>query len=292
MNVRNVLVAVIVFVFSCVALSLLFSAVAGGNVSNSLLSPAQQPVVGPVEIEVTRVVTERVEVTRIVEVEVETPTEVRETGAEVIEAVEVEEVVVVETASETAETAELRSACSSMLANINPFAVDGIKVVQQGLPTHGSWRDAVLRNGDTGTGLVYFGRDYPAVTFDRAVADDEFTRLVYCPANGSPVDLLPMVEMTWVTTDTLRTMSSDLVAVLKSRGVDVVEGEILQQNMYSVFLGPVEEGSFIFAVMQDNPRLGVNNGGLFAFVSDTTAYAVDLQGNSVPEEEWTFFISE
>lgn len=178
--------------------------------------------------------------------------------------------------------------CPDLKAKIDTMDFDGLKSIRQGLPAHDSIRDRVLVNGATGSAFVVFGASYQSVTVDRVVGDDQIIEVIAC-IGGQSYDLLPFLGMTEVTIETLATMDPNLRLVMETRGVDVENGELLAQNSYSIYLGAVKEGDFLYIVDKDDPKLGDNNGGLLGVVGDKTYFTRDVNGNFLPVEDLTFF---
>jgi hypothetical protein len=73
-----------------------------------------------------------------------------------------------------------------------------------------------------------------------------------------PKDITEMFGMFFVPAN--GTGDPALDKVLKERGVNVVEGEILQQNKFAISLGNIPAGSKIVFEIKDDEELAVNRG--------------------------------
>lgn len=133
------------------------------------------------------------------------------------------------------------------------------------LPNKVDFREAVINPGDKNNALIIFDRDYANVVLLRAVPDDLFLEITLHRADGSVKDLRAILEVQMMDKAYFANASAENIEVLKNRGVDVINGELLPQNLYSVNLGAITKGEYITVLLADDVKLGVNNGSLFTF---------------------------
>ncbi len=151
-----------------------------------------------------------------------------------------------------------------------------------GLPGYLDLRVANRMPGDESMYKINLVADFARIGVLRLVCDDLCIVATYYPsATAQGIDLLPLLKMGKV--DTKIPGDQELRAYMKAHGVNVTEGEILDQNYATVFLGSVKasDGAFIIIRMKDDPTKQVNNGGLISFSSDTEPFTVNLDGSVV-----------
>jgi len=152
------------------------------------------------------------------------------------------------------------------------------------LPASVYFRQTVNNPGDDVVLKITITRDYDRLTLQRFVADDLLISAIYYPADGDGgggILFTDLLQMTEPIDPGCPSMTKDEILILESRGVNCTEGEILGQNMQSIFLGTVKTGSYLIFKISDDPNLDVNNGSTAGFSWDTDDMTVDLNGDPV-----------
>jgi len=141
-------------------------------------------------------------------------------------------------------------------------------------------RKEVDNGGDITVTCIIFLEDVDHLVIGRAVPDDGFKRFDLFTAEGS-TDLLPHLNVRY-----LDEFEGDdyRLSYMAAVGVDL-SGEDLPQNGNSVVLN-VKKGDFLLIVMKDDPKLGVNSGGLIVLGPDSFPFTLDVNGNPVEPTYW------
>jgi len=125
-------------------------------------------------------------------------------------------------------------------------------------PAYNDFRTAVRMPGDKAVFVWSFDTALDGAVIKRIWPDDILiSAILYIPGE-EPLDITGLFGM--FTVPAGGTGDPSLDAVLAERGVNIVDGEILQQNKNAVLLGNVPAGSKIVFEIKDNEELAVNRG--------------------------------
>lgn len=147
------------------------------------------------------------------------------------------------------------------------------------LPAYCDSRAAVRKPGDVAKIVIRFTAPMTGTVLSRVWPDDILEGASFQKPGSDPVGLLEALSMITVT----KTFPADanLRAALKTRGVNIAEGELLPQNKNQVYLGVVPAGAILTFYVKDNEALQVNRGAGVAITSKVDPFTVGLDGKVV-----------
>lgn len=159
--------------------------------------------------------------------------------------------------------------------NIVVLEADSVFHYNGGTPAYSDFRAAVREPGDSAVFVWNFDVPLDNAVIRRVWPDDMLVSATLMVPGQDPKDITSLFEMFMVPAG--GTGDASLDVVLKERGVNVADGEILMQNKYAVFLGNVPAGSKIVFEIKDDAKLAVNRG--IGVVVDQTvdAFTVPLK---------------
>ena len=145
------------------------------------------------------------------------------------------------------------------------------------LPAQYGNMTTVATPGQIASFQLQMSADTESFTLHRVWVDDELVDAWYFPANGTPINLIPLLDMIVISSS--EPSDVNLRATLGVRGVDVNAGELLLQNKNAILFTNVDRGStFIFRV-KDAEKIGVNVGIGIVLGSTTDSFTVDTNGD-------------
>lgn len=156
-----------------------------------------------------------------------------------------------------------------------PVVADQVFSFNGSVPAYSDFRAAVNQPGEAAVFVWNFTVPLENAVVVRVWPDDTLVSAKLLVPGQDPKDLTILFGMFFVPKG--GTGDATLDTVLQERGVNVVEGEILMQNKFSVNLGNVPAGSKIVFEIKDNEELAVNRG--IGVVIDTLvdAFTVDVK---------------
>ncbi len=141
------------------------------------------------------------------------------------------------------------------------------------LPMYCDAREAIREPGDGFTTQVFFEKAAPSVTLQRIAPDDILVSAVIYRPGESEVDITKMLN--FVKIGKGGTGDPELDKVLKARGANIEDGEILMQNKTAIsFSAP--EGSYIIIKVVDDKNLQVNRGVFISLSGEVDTFTENI----------------